>query len=96
MAMHAARPDSSPRLRRVLEVLRDGQEHSTRELVDEARVMAVNSCIAELRQNGYQIDCRARKTEGGERYYTYRLLPRQSDLWAAHGADVARSLVDSA
>ena len=93
--MHAATVERSPRLRRVLELLRDGQEHSTREIVEDAKVMAVNSCIAELRANGYQVET-ARHTEHGERYYTYRLLPQQSDLWAAHGADVARGLVDSA
>ena len=78
--MHAAAVERSPRLRRVLALLRDGQEHSTREIVVEADVMAVNSCIAELRENGYAIECAQRKTEGGQRYFTYRLLPHQSDL----------------
>lgn len=94
--MHAATVDSSPRLQRVLELLRDGQEHSTQEICLEARVMAVNSCIAELRANGYAVETARRKTDGGQRYYTYRLLPRQSDLWAAAGADLAPTLVDSA
>ena len=79
--MHAATVDS-PRLRRVLELLRDGEEHSTREIVEDAQVMAVNSCIAELRANGYLVETARRRTEGSQRYFTYRLLPRQSDLLA--------------
>ena len=47
--MHAARLADSPRLQRVLEVLSDGREHSTLEISQQARVCAVNSCIAELR-----------------------------------------------
>ena len=78
--MHAATVDSSPRLQRVLELLRDGEEHSTQEICLEAKVMSVNSCIAELRANGYAIDTARRRTDGGQRYFTYRLLPRQSAL----------------
>jgi hypothetical protein len=48
---------SSPRLQRVLAVLRDGKPHTTREIVRRAHVVAVNSCIAELRANGAEILC---------------------------------------
>ena len=54
--MHAA-PLTSPRLQRVLAVLRDGRAHTTRQIVRRARVCAVNSCIAELRQHGAEIAC---------------------------------------
>jgi hypothetical protein len=48
---------SSPRLQRVLAVLKDGRPHTTREIVRRAHVVAVNSCIAELRANGAEINC---------------------------------------
>lgn len=54
--MHAG-PLSSPRLQRVLAVLRDGRPHTTREIVRRAHVVAVNSCVAELRTHGAQIVC---------------------------------------
>lgn len=56
--MNAASVAKSKRLKRVLAVLNDGKEHTTRDLVVLAEVCAVNSIIAELRVNGYQIDCR--------------------------------------
>lgn len=70
--MHAAKLARSARLQRVLEVLRDGREHSTQDLVLTCRVCAVNSIIAELRQNGYVIDCRQAPGEHG-RVWLYRL-----------------------
>lgn len=48
---------ASPRLRRVLDLLRDGQPRTTRQIVRQARVMAVNACISELRQLGAVITC---------------------------------------
>ena len=56
--MNDAKVDRSARLRRVLAVLEDGRGHSTLEIATAARVCAVNSCIAELRANGYEIGCR--------------------------------------
>jgi hypothetical protein len=55
--MHAARLENSPRLQRVLDVLMTGRDLSTLDIVVEAGVCAVNSCIAELRANGYDIRC---------------------------------------
>lgn len=66
--MHAASPERSERLQRALEVLSDGREHTTRDLVRRAHICAVNSVVAELRQNGYRIVCRQR----GRRWY-YRM-----------------------
>ncbi|MGR3501571.1 hypothetical protein [Pseudaestuariivita sp.] len=54
--MHAAGMHS-PRLRRVLKVLKDGKPHSTREIVRKAGVCAVNAVVAELRANGAEIAC---------------------------------------
>lgn len=65
--MHAARLDRSQRLRRVLDALADGYPHSTLDLVHGAGVCAVNSIVAELRENGYAIDC---QRVGDVWYYT--------------------------
>jgi len=53
--MNAARIATSPRLQRVDQFLSDGLWHSTREIIQGAQVCAVNSCIAELRQNDRHI-----------------------------------------
>ena len=49
---------TSKRLQRTLAVLSDCQEHSTLDVIQRARVCAVNSIIAELRANGIAIACR--------------------------------------
>lgn len=59
--MHSATLDRSERLQRVADLLADGREHSTLDIVVGARVCAVNSCVAELRENGHQITCTRRK-----------------------------------
>lgn len=61
MGLRAARLAASPRLQRVLALLQDGAPHTTRDIVRRAKVCAVNSCIAELRDNGYRIACERRK-----------------------------------
>jgi biotin operon repressor len=55
--MHSARLERSPRLQRVLALLSDGQSHSTRDIIARAHVCAVNSAVAELRDNGIPITC---------------------------------------
>lgn len=69
--MNAA-PLSSPRLQRVLRLLSDGKEHTTRAIVRKARVMAVNACVAELRVHGAEIDCSPRHVNGQRRFF-YRM-----------------------
>lgn len=59
--MRSARLATSPRLQRVLALLQDGQRHTTRDIVRRARVCAVNSCVAELRDNGFRIACHREK-----------------------------------
>ena len=68
--IHAATMDS-PRLKRVLAALTDyaPAELSTREIMRLANVCAVNSCIAELRDNGFDVRCQQRG-----RYFYYRLV----------------------
>lgn len=71
--MHAARLTASPRLRRVADVLADGLPHSTLAIVERAQVCAVNSAVAELRENGLSIRC----WREGEIWY-YQLFQRPS------------------
>ncbi len=68
--MNAANLKKSERLGRVSQVLADGQRHSTLDIIQRAQVCAVNSAVAELRQNGQNIAC---KREGDVWYYQ-RLL----------------------
>lgn len=67
--MHAAKLETSPRLQRVLAVLRPGKALTTREIVIQAGVCAVNSCISELRMNGYSIECKCL----GKGQFSYKL-----------------------
>jgi len=64
--MNSANIDKSPRLQRVLAVLWDGLPHTTLDIIQQANVCAVNSIIAELRDNGFSIDC---KREGDKWFY---------------------------
>lgn len=57
-AMHAARIDHSPRLKRTVAFLADGREYSTLEIIAGAGVCAVSAVVAELRANGLDITCR--------------------------------------
>ena len=57
---HASLKDSK-RLRRVLSLLSDCEEHSTREIIECAHVCSVNSIVAELRENGIAVSCRREK-----------------------------------
>ncbi len=71
--MKAARLENSARLRRVADLLADGREYSTLDIIIGAGVCAVNSCIAELRDNGFVIYCRR---EGNT--WRYRLEVRHA------------------
>lgn len=72
--MHHACLHTSPRLRRTLKVLQEAQgEMTTYELSRAADICAVNSVIAELRENGAEITCRQAVKDGQRRFY-YRLM----------------------
>ena len=76
--MHYARLEHSPRLQRLLAVLRQGGWYSTRDLVKQAEVMAINSAADELRANGFNVECERRG-----QYWYYRLAqPVQLELVA--------------
>lgn len=72
--MHAAKIINSTRLQRIYNLLSDGEEHSTREIVHKCNVCAVNSAVSELRANGVNIVCRQRPSRNGRRHWTYQLL----------------------
>lgn len=58
MPMHYARLRTSKRLQRVLGLLSTGREYSTRDIIMQANVCAVNSIISEIRKNGIAVSCR--------------------------------------
>ena len=89
--MKAARLSSSPRLRRVLDFLWDLKEHTTRDIVVGAHVCAVNSCVAELRANGFSVSCR-QETVGGQRCWIYRLASREPSSGLRGGEPAAGSV----
>ncbi len=74
MTMHASNLDRSSRLQRVRDLLLDGREHSTLEIVQGAHVCAVNSIISELRANGLEITCRVIVAPSGRRTWLYKLV----------------------
>jgi hypothetical protein len=63
--MHAANIEKSERLGRVLDLLSKGGDYSTLDIIRQANVCAVNSIVAELRQNGFEINCQRR----GEKWF---------------------------
>ncbi len=76
--MHAA-PLTSPRLQRVLAVLKDGRRHTTRAIVRKASVCAVNACVAELRAHGAEINCfRERVGDDWRWFYQMKRAPQDA------------------
>ena len=67
--MKAAKLENSERLQRVDRLLRKGHDFTTRDIVQLAHVCAVNSIIAELRENGRDIICQRR----GQHWF-YRMV----------------------
>lgn len=55
--MKSAKLSTSDRLKRVLSVLKDHKKHTTRDIIRNAHVCAVNSIISELRDNGMPVIC---------------------------------------
>ena len=71
--MHAAKLDKSDRLKRTVKAMvharERGAELSTRGIMREANVCAVNSVISELRANGFNITAKRRG-----KYWYYSLV----------------------
>lgn len=72
--MHHGRPETSPRLLRVLRVLADGRPHTTWQIQEAARTVATGTCVSELRHAGFEIVC-ARRDRGPGRgpVWEYRM-----------------------
>lgn len=69
---------TSPRLQRVLSLLKDGKPHTTRDIVRKARVMAVNACISDLRHHGAEIVCTQQVVNDQRRFfYTMTKAPTE-------------------
>ena len=79
MPIRYAKLASSPRLQRFLKVLERGGEWSTREIMLEAHVCAVNSCAAELREQGIPVECSQRAVHGRQVWF-YKLGQGQQQL----------------
>lgn len=71
--MHSGSLDTSPRLQRVHELLSDGREYSTRDIREGAHIEAVSATVAELRDNGAEIECRQSVSGTGSRIWLYRM-----------------------
>ena len=78
-SIHAA-PLTSPRLRRVLQLLEDGKPRTTRDIVRKARVIAVNALVSELRSHGAEITCERRAAPNGEGWRFYYTMTKAPDL----------------
>ena len=68
--IHAARVENSPRLQRVYDLMKDGKPRTTRQIIKEADVCAVNSIFSELEANGIKYKC----NRIGRGVYQYQLL----------------------
>lgn len=72
---HYGNADKSDRLKRVLDLLRDGMPHTTMSIAKECNVCNPSTIISELRFNGYKIPPAklVRRRKDGTRIYTYQL-----------------------
>lgn len=71
---HAGDPERSYRLRRVLIALKErGKQGITSwELIQKAYVVSPATCVSELRQRGFIVDCNLDRTlPGGSKVYRY-------------------------
>jgi len=77
--IHAAKRKTD-RLRRVINFLRGrgSAGATTREIIIEADVCAVNTCVSELRTQGHTIDC---NMEGRGRFRYYLIEKNQRELF---------------
>ncbi len=81
--MHAADLTKSPRLQRVADLLADGLEHSTMDIILAAGVCSVSAIVSELRANGLEIVCR----RDGPAWYYRQIVHTCPRAW--HGEEAA-------
>lgn len=70
--IHYARLEHSERLKRLFNLLSDGRARTTLEIIQQAQICAVSTAIAELRRNGFEIECEPVR----KGIYQYRLIPK--------------------
>jgi hypothetical protein len=75
--MNAANIENSDRLNRVLDLLSQGTEFTTLDIIKQANVCAVNSIVSELRQNGFDIACQRRADKW---FYKLEKAPQTSQM----------------
>jgi len=74
--MHFAKLKNSARLNSILSLLRDGESHTTREIIQRTGACAINSAAAELRANNIPVTCRyVGLTQERNRIYAYQIDP---------------------
>ncbi len=78
-SIHAARL-TSPRLRKVLNVLADGRTLTTLDIVRRAKVLAVSACVSELRAHGAEITCIRQAAPSGVGTCFYYTMTKAPDL----------------
>ena len=72
--MNQANIKTSQRLRRALAALKAAPEGlTTRQLIQRAKVCAVNSVASELRANGIRVDCLNEGRRNGSSIFRYKL-----------------------
>ena len=73
--IHYANLATSPRLQRLLAILREYPGGlTTRQIVNRARIMAVPSAVCELRKQGFAITCKiSGRTSEGSSVFRYTL-----------------------
>lgn len=82
--MNYARVEKSRRLQSILIALHTGPK-TTRELIALTGQCAINSTVAELRENGYDIRCNLReRTKDGSMIYVYALVSCPPARQAVH------------
>lgn len=74
----AADFERSDRLKQTVDVLIDGQWHTTLELRDRTNSCAVHTDLAELRANLFVLERRYHGKINGRRVYAYRLVGRRA------------------
>ena len=71
---HHATLHKSERLKRIYNLLKDGREYTSREIIKQANIVTLSASIDELRKNGLVIICRYdRTTPSGAKVYKYRM-----------------------
>lgn len=73
MTMHFANAAKSKRIQKFLAALKGGKVKTTRQLIEETGLCAINSIAAECNAQGINIVCEYKGTnEDGARIYTYK------------------------